>query len=267
MKTLSGNVLVTGATGGIGAAIARAFAAEGAQLTLHGRRAAALQDLARDLGARTVTADLASRADVARLAEEAGPVDILVANAALQAGGWFTDLSQDQIDVLLEVNLRSQIALTHALLPGMLERGAGHIVLISSLSAKAASPASTLYNASKFGLRGFGLALREDLRTRPVGVSIVLPGFIRDAGMFHDSGAELPPGLGTRSPDDVARAVLRAIRRNRAEVHVAPLIQRIGADIAAVAPELAGKVVSRFGGADIATSIAAGTERKSASRS
>jgi uncharacterized protein len=261
MATLSGKVLVTGATGGIGTAIARAFSAQGASLVLHGRRAAALEPLATDLGARVVIADLAVRADVERLASDAGLVDVVVANAALQAGGRFTSLSQDEIDRLLEVNLGAQIALARALVPGMIERGSGHFVFISSLSGKAVSPSSTMYNATKFGLRGFALALREDLRGTGVGASVVAPGFIRDAGMFHDSGVKLPPGMGTRTPEQVADAVLTAVRRNRAEIVVAPPMLRLGAEFASLAPGIAGTIQHLGGGAKIANGIADGQKR------
>src|SRR5207302_648948 len=81
----------------------------------------------------------------------------------------------------------------------------------------------------KFGLRGFALGLREDLRPHGVGVSLVLPGFIRDAGMFAEANVELPRGVGTRSPEEVAAGVLKAIEQNRAEVEVAPLGVRLGA--------------------------------------
>ena len=97
---------------------------------------------------------------------------------------------------MLEVNLRAPIALARALAPGMVERHRGHLAFISSLSGKTASPASSVYSATKFGLRGFALGLREDLRRQRVGVSVVLPGFIREAGMFADSRATLAAGCG-----------------------------------------------------------------------
>ena len=223
MSVLSGRVLVTGATGGIGQAIARTIAARGATLILSGRRMEVLEPLASALGARAIACDLASREDVQRLIAEAGELDVLIANAALPASGAFTELTQEEIDRMLEVNLRAPIALAHAVAPAMVARGGGHIVFVSSLSGKVASPASSIYSATKFGLRGFALGLREDLRPHGVGVSVVLPGFIRDAGMFADAGVELPRGVGTRTPDDVAAGVIRAIERNRAEVEVAPL--------------------------------------------
>ena len=89
----------------------------------------------------------------------------------------------------------------------------GHLVFVSSLSGKARKPRCSIYNATKFGLRGFALGLRTDLAPQGIGVSLVSPGFMRDAGMFADSGAKPPPGLGTATPDQVAAAVVRAIRR------------------------------------------------------
>ena len=102
------------------------------------------------------------------------------------------------------------------------------------------------------------MALREDLRRHGVGVSVVLPGFIRDAGMFADAGVKLPPGVGTRSPEDVADAVISAIERNRAEVEVAPLPLRLGTAVASVAPALGAAVSRRLGSDRIAARIVAG---------
>jgi uncharacterized protein len=258
VSILSGTVLLTGASGGIGQAIARAVAPISSDLILSGRRREALEPLAAELGARMITCDLARREEIERLAEEAGAVDVLIANAGVAAGGLLVELTQLQIDQMLEVNLRAPIALARALTPGMVERRRGHLVFMSSLQGKSATPASSIYCATKFGLRGFALALREDLRRDNVDVSVVLPGFIRDAGMFADSGASLPPGVGTRTPDDVAKAVISAVERNRAEVDVAPLPLRVGAAIASVAPALSAAVSRRLGSERIAQRIVAG---------
>ncbi|MGH2893566.1 MAG: SDR family NAD(P)-dependent oxidoreductase, partial [Solirubrobacteraceae bacterium] len=183
MVALAGSTaLVTGATGGIGHAIARALAARGVRLLVSGRRDAELTRLAEDVCARPLVSDLAVAADVDRLGAEAldAAVDVLVANAAHPATGMLAALSQDEIDHILDVNLRAPIALARVLAPAMVARGRGHLVFISSLSGKAAQPASSMYSATKFGLRGFGLALREDLRGTGVGVSVVAPGFIRE---------------------------------------------------------------------------------------
>jgi len=250
--------LLTGATGGIGQAIARRLASRGARLMLSGRRGGVLDQLASELGAQAVTSDLSSRDAVTKLAQEAvtGGVEILIANAALPASGALEELTQEQIDRMLEVNLRAPIALARALMPSMIERRRGHLVFMSSLSGKTASPASSVYSATKFGLRGFALGLREDLGRHGVGVSTVFPGFVRDAGMFADTGIELPTGVGTRRPEDVAAAVLSAIERDRAEVDVAPLALRVGAAFGGLAPSLAARVSRRLGSHAIAETMA-----------
>jgi short-subunit dehydrogenase len=193
---------------------------------------------------------------------EAGDVDVLVANAGLPASGVLTDLTQEQIDRMVEVNLRAPIALARGLAPAMVQRRAGHMVFISSLSGKAASPATSIYSATKFGLRGFALGIREDLRAHGVGVSVILPGFIREAGMFADARVELPRGIGTRSPEEVAEAVIRAIQRNRAELEVAPVGLRLGASFAGLAPGFAARATRLMGGDRIASDLAAGQTEK-----
>jgi short-subunit dehydrogenase len=256
------SVLLTGATGGIGHAVARALRARGATLILTGRRTDVLEPLAAELGARALAVDLTDRAAVERLAADAGDVDILVANAALPASGPLESFSVEQIDRALDVNLRAPIVLAHALAPAMVARGSGHLLFMSSLAGKAATPGTSLYNASKFGLRGFASALRADLRDSGVGVSAVFPGFIRDAGMFADAEVKLPPGIGTRSPEHVAAAVVRAIERNRGEIDVAPLPLRASTVFAGVAPELAASVGRRLGSEDITRKMEAGQREK-----
>jgi short-subunit dehydrogenase len=254
-------VLVTGATGGIGMAIARRLHEQGATVLLSGRREDVLERLRGELGGERVevaAADLADRGQLAALPGRLGKVDVLVANAALQAGGELLTLDRDRIDRALDVNLRAPILLARALAPAMVERGYGHLVFISSLNGKAASPGSALYSAAKFGLRGLGQGLAQDLHGSGVGVTTVFPGLIRDAGMFHDSGAELPPLVGTRKPEQVARAVVRGIERGRLEIDVAPFGQRFGAKFAGLAPGLAASVQRRVGGQEISAAIARG---------
>jgi short-subunit dehydrogenase len=256
--------MLTGATGGIGQAIARELAARGARLLLTGRRADALGALAGELGARALVADLAAAADVQRLADsalEAG-VDVLIANAGMPASGDIRELAADEVDRMLDVNLRAPIALAHRVAPMMATRGRGQLVFISSLSGQVASPASSLYSATKFGLRGFALGIRQDLRTSGVGVSLVVPGFIRDAGMYADTGVDLPPGVGTRAPEQVAAAVIHAIERNPAETFVAPFGLRLGAALGAVAPAAAARGSRLLGSDRIAARMAAAQRAK-----
>jgi short-subunit dehydrogenase len=262
MELRGSSVLLTGATGGIGHAIARRLHAAGASLLLTGRRLDVLEPLAAEIGGRATPVDLSDRAAVDRLLADAGDVDILVANAALPASGEVLDFSVEQIDRALEVNLRAPIALSRVLAERMAQRGRGHIVLISSLAGKSSQPASAIYSATKFGLRGFGQGLRGDLAPRGVGVSVVFPGFIRDAGMFHESGAKLPKGVGTSTPEAVAAAVLKAIEQNKGELDVAPVGLRVGTTFASVAPQLSAKVAKRLGGDKIAEQLAAGQADK-----
>jgi short-subunit dehydrogenase len=245
-------VLLTGASGGIGQAIAKQLSARGAQLTLTGRRMDLLDAISRELDARVIAADLSVRSEVARLVSEAGELDVLVANAGVPAAGRLESFSSEELDRALEVNLHSPLALTHALLPAMLERGRGHLVFISSIAGKTTVPGNPLYHATKYGLRGFAAALRTDLHGSGVGVSCIFPGFIREAGIFADSGVRLPPGVGTRSPEDVAKAVAGAIEHDRGEVDVASFPQRAGARVAGLAPDLSAALVRRSGGLRIA---------------
>jgi short-subunit dehydrogenase len=257
-------VLLTGATGGLGRAIAEALAERGASLVLSSRKEAELDQLAESLpgsGHRTVVADLADECGALELLEAAGELDVLVANAALPASGRLDHYSQEEIERALRVNLEAPIRMARELVAAWSGRGRGHMVFVSSLSGKAASARASLYCATKFGLRGFALALREDLRGGGVGVSVVMPGFVREAGMFADADAKAPGLAGTSSPAEVGAGVVRAIERDRAEVSVAPLRAKALAAIAANAPEFAGRAAGRTA-TKVADEIASGQADK-----
>jgi short-subunit dehydrogenase len=130
------SVLLTGATGGIGHAIARALHRRGARLLLTGRRADVLEPLAKEIGGRALPIDLADPAQVERLAAEAAEVDVFVGNAALPASGHLHSFTHEQIDRALQVNLRAPMTLSHELSRRMVKRGEGHIVLVSSRCAR-----------------------------------------------------------------------------------------------------------------------------------
>jgi short-subunit dehydrogenase len=254
VKIAGSTVLLTGATGGIGLAIARAVHERGGKLIVTGRRVDVLEPLAKELGARALV-DLADAAEVDRLVREAGEVDILIANAALPGSGRLESFTPQEIDRALDVNLRAPIILAHSLLPAMVERRSGHLLFMSSIAGKAASPGTLLYTASKFGLRGFASSLRADLHDSGVGVSTVMPGFIREAGMFAEADVKLTPG-------DVAKATIKAIEHTRGEIEVAPLTLRASATLASVAPEFAGRISRKAGGEQVARDMAAGQRHK-----
>lgn len=262
MQLGGSRILLTGATGGLGPFIARDLAGAGAHLVVSGRRADILEGLATDIGGQVLVADLGSRAGVEELAAAAGRIDMLVANAALPASGALVDFDLDRIDRCLDVNLRSPILLARIFAPDMVARGQGHLCFVSSLSGMAATPGTAIYSATKFGLRGFAHGLRQDLHGTGVGVSAILPGFIRDAGMFADSAARLPPGVRTSTPPQVAEAVRKAITLDKAELVVAPREVHAGALIGSVAPGLAARVTRRLGGNRVAAEIAAGQQDK-----
>ena len=262
---LSGRrALLTGATGGLGRAIAKALAERGATVLLSARDPAALAELAASLpgeGHATLPADLGepgAAAALAATATAAGVVDVLVANAGRSGTGWLPEIGEEEIAATLRVNLEAPMLLARALCSPMVERHGGALVFVSSLSGKAASPRTALYNATKFGLRGFAFGLRTDLGPRGVGVSVVSPGFVRDAGMFATSGAKTPPGMGTTTTEAVAAAVLQAIRGNRAEIAVAPPVSRALSHFATISPAIAARVQSAPVGQKAAQAVADG---------
>lgn len=245
-------MLLTGASGGLGEAIARDLAARGADLVVSARREAELEALAAGTGATVLVADLTDRDDLARVLDAARDVDILVANAGIGADVPIEELTADDVDRSIEVNLRAPILMATEFVNSRLAaRLPGQVVFIGSLSGLAPTPMTRMYNATKFGLRGFALSLREDLTGTGVGASIVEPGFIRDAGMFASSGIELPSGVRTKSPQQVADGVARAIRDDVAEVFVAPLELRLAATFATVAPALSSRIQRRIGTAEM----------------
>lgn len=248
MKLEGRTALVTGATGGLGQAIARALHGRGAELVLTGRRAEVLEPLAGEIGGRAIAADLSSSEDVERLVRDAGHVDVLVANAGLPADGLVLEYTPEQIDRAIDVNLRAPLHLARRLAEPMVERGEGHIVFVSSVAGKAASTHSGVYSATKFGLRGFASGLRQDLHGSGVGVTCILPGMIRDAGMFADSGAKAPPGAATKRPDDVSGAVVRGIERDIGEIVVGSPGERFWAFLGGISPAALGWIGNRFGG-------------------
>ncbi|HEY2357047.1 MAG TPA: 3-oxoacyl-[acyl-carrier-protein] reductase [Phenylobacterium sp.] len=177
--------LVTGATGGIGAAIARALHAQRAHVVLSGTREAVLQERAAELGGRTctVTANLSDAAAVDGLIEAAeaaagAPIDILVANAGITKDGLLLRMKDEDWAEVLKVNLESYFRLSRAAVKGMMRRRAGRIIGITSVVGVAGNPGQANYAASKAGMIGFSKALAQEVATRGITINCVAPGFI-----------------------------------------------------------------------------------------
>jgi 3-oxoacyl-[acyl-carrier protein] reductase len=179
--------LVTGASGGIGGAIARALHAQGATVALTGTREAALQALAGELGDRTqiLTADLSQPDEPGRLIQEAeaalGQIDILVSNAGITRDGLAMRMRDEDWQTVLEVNLTASFRLIRAVLRGMLRRRHGRIICITSLVGVAGNPGQANYAASKAGLIGMAKSIAAEVASRGITVNCVAPGFIATA--------------------------------------------------------------------------------------
>jgi uncharacterized protein len=232
-------VLLTGASTGLGPHIARRLHQAGAKFVLSARNQDALNRLAEELGdSRVIVADLSRLGEAERLAREAGDVDVLVSNAGVPASGRLATFKVMELDRAIAVNLRAGMVLAHQLLPAMLNRKGGHMVFMSSLAGKVPSAGFSVYSATKFGIRGFALALREELLDTRVGVSVICPTFVNEAGMWAETGLKANPMAGEVSPAEVADAVWYAITRNRAEIDVMPFQLRASLKVQALAPGL-----------------------------
>src|SRR3954471_13454671 len=170
-------VLVTGASRGIGEVSARSFAAAGCRVALVARSADALRDLAGEIGGAAYPTDLGDPTAVAglidRVEADGGPIDVLVNNAGIDVGGPFPEADPDDLERLFRVNLVTPVQLSRQVLPGMLVRGRGHIVNVSSLAGAGALPGLAAYSSTKAGLTHFTAGLRADLRGKPIGTTVV----------------------------------------------------------------------------------------------
>jgi short-subunit dehydrogenase len=260
MKDLRGaNAIVTGASRGIGVYIAKALADEGVNLSLAARSEAELHTVRtgiEGLGVRAIatTCDVAVPDDraalLARTEAELGPIDILVNNAGIERIRRFELAAESDFTETLAINLQAPILLTRAVVPGMLERGRGHVVNIASGAGKVGVAYGTSYCASKHGLVGFTHALRAEYDRSPVGFSVVCPGFVTDVGMYdrwEQRGIRAPKLAGSSKPEKVAAVTVDCIRRNRAEVIVNTPPVRPLVVLANVLPSATPKLLRWFG--------------------
>jgi len=220
--------MVTGASSGIGRAVAVRLAADGSDLVVVARRRDRLQALADELsaahgvGVEVLVADVTDRAQLAvvedRLRSGRPPVDLLVNNAGLGAQGAFADIPLDWQDGQIRLNVLAPVRLSHAALEGMLRRGRGGILNVSSIAGLQPMPHVATYAATKAYLSSFSHALHEEVRHQGVAVTALLPGFTRTE--FHEAAGmsrSIVPGPAWMDADTVARAGLRAVARGRAQ--------------------------------------------------
>jgi short-subunit dehydrogenase len=248
---LSGAVaLVTGASAGIGRAVATTFATQGAQVLVHGHDRERTQQVAKAIGATPLVADLASPADRQRLAAEAlqafGRVDVLVNNAGF---GWFgplTQMSLDAIRRLIEVDLLAAVELTRATLPGMLERRRGAVCFVTSIAGRSGVAGEAVYSAAKAGLDTFAESLRAETSGSGVHIGVVVPGVV-DTGFFETRGRLYDRARPKPLPAQaVADAVVRTVVERRAETWT-PRWMRVAPMVRAIAPGPYRRLVVRFG--------------------
>jgi len=248
------HVLVTGAASGIGKATALEVGRRGARLTLAdidlpGARATR-DEVSRAGGDATAhQVDLAKGDDIDALANEAraahGPVDVLVNNAGVAVVAPFLRTSAAHWEWVMAVNVWGPIRLTRALLPSMLERGAGHVVMVASLAGLIGAPAMVAYTTTKFALVGFAESLRLELGDTGVGVTVVCPGFVRTnfakASRYDNRGfrrfLDSPPSWYGLSKERVASKLAAAVETNRPLVVLGP--EKLGWWLKRVAPESA----------------------------
>jgi short-subunit dehydrogenase len=256
MKNLRGkNAIVTGASRGIGPYIAKTLAGQGVNLVLSARDATKLEDTraacqALGVTAIAVSADVTSPADRSRLITTAerdlGQIDILVNNAGVEYPGALSELTIEEIDSILETNLRAPVHFSKAVLPGMLQRRDGAIVQVSSMAGKSGAPFNSIYSTTKFGLQGFADSMQFELDGTGVHMSTVCPGFVGEAGMWANRGEKAPAMVREVSPQKVADGVLKAIRGSL-EVLVMPTPIRPLLALNQLFPSLQRPIVKRLG--------------------
>jgi short-subunit dehydrogenase len=229
-------VVVTGGSRGIGRAIAERAVVRGAKVGLIARDKPALEAALDALGGSRVgavaSADVADRAQLeaalADLAGVLGPVDILVNNAGLGAAGPVTAVPVEAIERVMAINYLGTVYATKALLPGMVERGRGHIVNVASVAGRFAAPGEAAYSATKFAVVGFSQALALELHGTGVGLSLIDPGPV-DTGFFEARGADYQRSWPRKVPvARVADAVIEAVERGQLEVFVPRWYRAVG---------------------------------------
>jgi short-subunit dehydrogenase len=245
-------VLITGASRGIGAALARQLAARGCVLGLVARGEQGLRELVASLpgdGHRALPADVADRDSIRSAVAELGDVDVVVANAGVADYGPWLDLEQPLEDRMTDINWLGTLYTVRAALPGMVERGRGHVVVVSSGAALRTFPGAAVYGATKSAQRGFAEGLWHDLDGTGVGVTVVYPGEI--GTNLHDHQPEKLPtwrkGGHEADVDECATAIVDGIEKDRRGVYF-PREVRLLQAVHGISPRLADLMLRRLRG-------------------
>ena len=234
MRVSGRRVLITGASRGIGAELARAFAAAGARVALVARSEGPLKELAGELDGEAFPADLLDAEQVVgligRVEAEAGPVDVLVNNAGLENVGYFPAQSPADIDAIYRVNLLAPVQLCRQVVPRMIERGRGHIVNVSSSADMITGPGLVTYASTKAGLTQFSAGLRMELKGLPVKTTRVQVGTVptdmldrlhtygpMDRGLRRLYRLQIVADVPT---EKLAAAIVQAVERERRHVRL-----------------------------------------------
>lgn len=253
MKLAPGTrVLITGASRGIGAALARRLAERGCVLGLVARGEARLHELIQGLpgeGHRALPADVADRESIRAAVAAFGDVDVVVANAGVADYGPWLDLDEELEERMTRINWLGTLYTVRAALPGMVERGRGHVVVISSGAALRTFPGAAVYGATKAAQRGFAEGLWHDLDGTGVGVTVVYPGEIETN--LHDHQPEKLPtwrkGGHEADVDECAAAIVEGVEQDKRGVYF-PREVRLLQTVHGIAPRFADLMLRRLRG-------------------
>jgi short-subunit dehydrogenase len=244
-------IVVTGASRGIGVSVARALSSVGAHVVLVARSEDGLRAVADELvasgGDATVRpCDLLDPEARAALADDLSGADGWVHNAGFEHTVALVDHSADHVRRTIELNLHAPIDLARRAVPGLVARGGGALVFVSSMSGKGPTPYNTVYAATKYGVLGFAHSLRLELADTGVHVGVVCPGYVSGDGMWASKGLKAPAVLGETTPERVAEGVVAALQ-GACEVLVTPNPVRPLLALAQLFPGLDGWVMRRVG--------------------